>query len=172
LERDSQTRKIAVAAVAAALSSVCIILTNFIPLRITLLMFAAACYFFAFDKGGAAHGLLCIAASLLISFFTRPFSSAFFLTVTVFAPYSLAAYLMRKLYYTRPRQMAVRVAVMAAFSNLAFMGVYFLARFIDFDIMSVVDRFGYAAVTVALTAFCILFDIVFNQLTLRIGKAL
>ena len=171
---SANTKKIAVSAASAALASVCIILTNFIPLRVTLLMFAAGCFYIAFDKAGIVYGLLTIAASILISFFTKPFSSAFFLTVIVFAPYSLIAYFMRKLFYTHVKSAAIRLAVAAVFANIAFAAVYFLVKLltvsIDFAVMDIVGKLGYAVVSLILTVFFMLFDVVFNQVTLRMSK--
>ncbi len=168
------TKKITVSAVATALASVCIILTNFIPLRVTLLMFAAGCFYIVFDKAGIVYGLLTIAASILISFFTKPFSSAFFLTAIVFAPYSLIAYFMRKLYYTHIKPALIRLAVMAVFSNLTFCALYLMVKFLtislDFAVTDIVGRLGYALVAVILTVFFMLFDVVFDQVVLRFGK--
>ena len=173
-ELRANTKKITVSAVATALASVCIILTNFIPLRITLLMFAAGCFFVAFDKAGIVFGLITIAASILISFFTKPFSSAFFLTAIVFAPYSLVAYFMRKLYYTNLKGAAIRLAVSAVFANVAFAAIWLLIKFvgiaIDFSVADVIGKLGYFLVALILTVFFMLFDVVFNQVTLRLTK--
>ncbi len=170
----SSTKKITVSAVATALASVCIILTNFIPLRVTLLMFAAGCFYMVFDKAGIVYGLITIAASILISFFTKPFSSAFFLTAIVFAPYSLIAYFMRRLYYTHIKSALIRLAVAAVFANLAFCALYFMVKLLavslDFAVMDIVGRLGYALVALILTVFFMLFDVVFNQVVLRLGK--
>ena len=169
-----RTRQITVSAVATALASVCIILTNFIPLRVTLLMFAAGCFFVAFDKAGIVFGLLTIAASILISFFTKPFSSAFFLTAIVFAPYSLIAFFMRKLYYTNLKGAVIRLAVSAVFANIAFAAIWLLIKFasvaIDFSVAEVVGKLGYFLVALILTVFFMLFDVVFNQVTIRLTK--
>ena len=170
----SSTKKITVSAVATALASVCIILTNFVPLRVTLLMFAAGCFYLVFDKAGIVYGLITIAASILISFFTKPFSSAFFLTCLVFAPYSLIAYFIRKLYYTRVKTALIRLAVMIVFANLAFGAIYLMIKFltisIDFSVADIVGKLGYPLVALILSVFFMLFDVVFNQVVLRFGK--
>lgn len=170
----SATQKITFAAIATALASVMIILTNFLPLRISLLMLSALCYFLVFDKAGLFYGFLTIAASILISFFTKPFSSAFFLTVLVFAPYSVLAYFIKKLLFTNVKTVILRIAIMIAYSSLSFFAVYafmqWLAAAIDFEVLSYVLTYSYIGITLLYSLAFIVFDFMFNQLSIRISK--
>ncbi|MDR2201569.1 MAG: hypothetical protein LBP26_02200 [Clostridiales bacterium] len=170
----SPTRRLAVAAVSAALAAVMIVLTNVLPLRVTLLMFAAVCYYIAFEKSGTVYGLLSIAASVLIAFFTGQISSAFILTCIIFAPYSFLAYLMRNLYYTRRAHLAVRAAVVAVFAALVFAALYLLvnaaAVTIAFDLASLASRLGAVPLAVLFIILSVVFDVVFTQVAIRLSK--
>ena len=89
------TRKLTYTAVGAAISAVCVFLTNFGWLKVSLLMFAALCYYIVFVKCGFLHGLADIAVSMLVAFFAlgiTPLSSAFLLNALIFAPFSVLCY--------------------------------------------------------------------------------
>ncbi len=168
-------RRIAYAGVATALSSVCIILTNFLPLRISLLMLSAVCYYIAFSKSGILYGFLTIGASILISFFTKPFSSAFFLNILIFAPYSVLAFFIKKLYYTSVKTLLIRAAIIIAFSSLAFFAVFAIVKFlsqsyIDFAILDFTSQYGYILINVLICIMFLIFDFIFNQLCIRLTK--
>lgn len=77
----NKTRKITYSAVGAAIAALCVFLTNFGWLKVSLLMFAALCYYIVACKCGIWYGIAGIAVSLLIAFFTggvTVLSSAFF----------------------------------------------------------------------------------------------
>lgn len=153
----------------------CVVLTNYVPLRVSLLMFAALCYYIIFCKCGLLFGLLDIAVSLLLTFFIgamSPLTPAFLLTAVVFAPYALISYAMKKLYYTKWQTALVRIAVIVVFANLALLFVWLLAAYItSIDIAAILAAVGgYAVLAVIVTALTLVFDFLFNQLSIRLLK--
>lgn len=171
----SKTRKLTYTAVGAAISAVCVCLTNFGWLKVSLLMAAALCYYIVFCKCGFWHGLGDIVISLLVAFLAfgiTPLSSAFLLTALLFAPFSLLAYAIRKLYYTRVSTAFIRLGIMAAFANLSLCALWFTAKWITtVDIFSIASRLGgYPVLALLFTLFTLTFDLLFNQLGIRILK--
>lgn len=167
------SKKIAYAAVGAAVSAVCVFLTNIVPLRVTLLMLAALCYYIVLDKCGIVYGLLGIAAGLIICFaMFGGLSSAFLLTAFIFAPYAILGYFIRKLYYTKWQTALLRVGITAAFANVALVAVWFTAKWItNIDIIAIASRVGgYAVLAIIFTALALVFDVLFNQLSIRLLK--
>lgn len=172
----SRTRKITYSAVGAAVSSLCVYLTNFGWLKVSLLMVAALCYYLIAVKCGLLYGLADIAVSLLITFFAGGvtiFSYAFLADAVVFAPYAIACYFMRKLYYGRWKTALIRLAIVAAFSNLAFCGLWFSAGYFVsvMDIRGMASSVGgYVVLDLIFTGFALAFDFLFNQLSMRLAK--
>ncbi|MDE7395651.1 MAG: hypothetical protein K2M95_06005 [Clostridiales bacterium] len=172
----SSTRKITYTAVGAAVAAVCLFLTNFGWLKISLLMAAALCYYIVCCKCGFGYGVADVAVSLLLVFFTgglTPLSSAFLLTAIVFAPYALLSYFIRKLYYTKWQTALIRLGAVAVFANLALVGVWFAAKWIAVDVLTIAGRLGgYAVLALLFTVFALVFDLLFNQLSIRLLKLL
>ena len=176
----SKTRKITYTAVGAAVASVCLFLTNFGWLKVSLLMAAALCYYIVCCKCGFWYGVLDVAVSLLLVFLTwgmTPLSSAFLLTVIVFAPYALLSYFIRRLYYTKWQTALIRLAAVTVFANVVLVGVWFAAKgnagAIAVNILSYAGRLGgYAVLALLFTLFTLVFDLLFNQLSIRLLKLL
>lgn len=172
----SNTRKVTYSAVGAAIAAVCLFLTNFGWLKVSLLMAAALCYYIVCCKCGLWYGIADVGISLLLVFFTggvTPLSSAFLLTAIVFAPYALVSYFMRKLYYTKWQTALIRLAIVTVFANLALIGVWFTAKWIAIDVLSIAGKLGgYAVLAVVFTLFMLVFDLLFNQLSIRLIKLL
>ncbi len=171
----NKTRKLTYTAVGAAISAVCVCLTNFGWLKVSLLMFAALCYYIVFFKCGVLYGIADIAISLTVAFFAfgiTPLSSAFLLDAIIFAPYSLMGYFMRRLYYTNVKTAFLRVGITAAFANLALCGVWFTAKWITtIDIVEISSKIGgYPVLALLFTLFALVFDLLFNQLSIRLIK--
>lgn len=171
----NKTRKLTYTAVGAAVSAVCVFLTNFGWLKVSLLMFAALCYYIVFVKCGLAYGIADIVVSMLVAFFAlgiTPLSSAFLLNAFIFAPFSLLCYFIRKLYYTKWQTALIRLVVMAAFANLALIGVWFTAKWITtIDILTIAANIGgYGVLAMLFTLMALVFDLLFNQLSIRICK--
>ncbi|MCI8458936.1 MAG: hypothetical protein HFE46_04660 [Clostridia bacterium] len=173
----SKTRKITYTAVGAAISAVFVCLTNFGWLKVSLLMAAALCYYIVCVKCGVLYGIADIAVSLLVAFFAfgvTPLSSAFLLTAFVFAPFAIVSYCIRKLYYTRVATAFLRVGIMAAFANLSLCAVWFTAKWIFEGLVTdmAAKVGGYAVLAMLFTLFMCVFDLLFNQLSIRIVKML
>ena len=173
----SSTKKLTIAAIGAAVSAVCVFLTNIVPIGVTLLLFATLCYYLVLCKCGLLYGLLDIAASLLLTFFTggvSVLSSAFLLTAVVFAPYSLLAYGLRKLYYTKWRHALIRIAVMIVFANVTLVGVWFLGQWItNVNVGAMADKLGgYAVLAVVYTGVAVLSDFLCNQIGIKLLRLL
>jgi hypothetical protein len=155
--------QIAVAAVGVAIAGPCIILTNLLPLSVTLLTVAAVCYYIVFDKAGILFGFLAMAAASGISFLGGV-GSAQILNLVLFVPYSVLAYFMRKAKFGNVKHMLIRALAVAAFANIAFIALFFLAGvIIQLPVGEFVGTAGYALVTVLFTFLMIAVDIMFSQ---------
>ena len=172
----SNTRKITYSAVGAAISSLCVYLTNFGWLKVSLLMVAALCYYLIAVKCGLFYGLMDIAVSLLITFFAGGisiFSYAFLADVTVFAPYAVICYFMRKLQYNNWRTALIRLAAVLAFSCAAFCGLWFSAihftHIMNIHVWADIVG-GYAVLNIIFTAFALVFDVSFYHLATLLSK--
>lgn len=172
----SNSRKITYSAVGAAISSLCVYLTNFGWLKVSLLMVAALCYFLIALKCGLFYGLMDIAVSLLIAFLAggvTVFSYAFLADAIVFAPYAIVCYFMRKLPYNNWRTALIRLAIVLAFSCAAFCGLWFSAiHFADMmDIRGWSEMVGgYIVLNIIFTAFALVFDVLFYNLSTLVAK--
>jgi len=155
-----------------------IVLTNIAPFFTFFpLMIAAFCFFLAFEKAGIVYGFISIIVSVLISAFIWPLSLTFFLTVFIFAPYSFAAFLLRKFHYTKMKLMLIRFGIMTIFANIVFLLTYLIT--ITFAIAVIGDgginlenifNLHYALLAVIFTVLFLLFDILFVQANLQISK--
>lgn len=117
--RDT-TRRITYSAVCVALSVVAVLLSQYSPARIVPLVLCSLCFYIAFTRCGVLYGVITMAASIAICFFISGINATFLFLCAVFAPYSVLAYLMRKLSYRVTRQLLVRLLVSAVFFALAF----------------------------------------------------
>lgn len=115
----SNTRRITFSAVAVAISAVCVLLTNVLPISFALLAIAAVCYYLVFDKCGVAFGFLAILASVGISF-SMGLTSAFLLNTIIFVPYSVVAYFCRKFIYTNNKYAIIRSIIVGLYAILLF----------------------------------------------------
>ena len=161
----------------AALSAVCVCLTHLGWLKVSFLMAAALCYYIVCVKCGVLYGVSNIVISLLAAFFTggvTPLSSAFLLDALVFAPFAVLSYCIRKLYYTRVSTAFIRLGIMAVFANVSLCVVWFVAKgIIDIDIVKIAAKLGgYPVLAMLFTLFALTFDLLFNQLGIRILKLL
>ncbi len=174
----SSTFKIAVAAVGTALAAPCIILTNYVPLSVSLLTVAAVCYYIVFDKAGIVFGFLSMAAAAGLSFIGG-FGAAQLLNLVLFIPYAVLAFFLRKFQFGNVKHMLIRAAIVAVFANLVFIPIYFLAGLLLVNNQALQSFFGtagYAAVTVLFMLIVIAVDIMFAQICkllsgkIKIGK--
>jgi len=165
MQNRSQSIKIALAAVGASLATVLIVLTNLLPAGIFFSTFAAVCYYIVFEKAGIAHGILCIAAASALSFI-MPFGAGQFINLFLFAPYSVLAFLIRKLRYNKAATAILRAAVIVVFANLIFMAIFFsaVALLPELAVLGFVESLngGYAVAAVLVTLAGIVIDIGFS----------
>lgn len=172
--KANNTRKITYSAVGAAVAAVCVFLTNFGWLKVSLLMAAALCYYIVLVKCGFWYGVAGIIVSLVLAVLVGgAFGySAFFLDALVFAPFALLSYGIRKIYYTKWQTFLLRLGIMAAFANVALCVVWFTSKWITtVDIVAVAAKLGgYPLLAVLFTVFVLIFDILFNQLSIRLMR--
>lgn len=172
--KESGSRKITYSAVGAAVAAVCVFLTNFGWLKVSLLMCAALCYYIVCVKCGFWYGVAGIAVSLLVAVCVGGVFglSALILNAFVFAPFALLSYAIRKLYYVRVKTAFLRLEIMAAFANVALCVVWFTAKWVTtIDVVAVASRVGgYPLLALIFTALTLLFDFLFNQLSIRMIK--
>ncbi len=104
------SKKIALIATLAAVSLAVTVLAAFLPSKIAPLALAALCYLLAFSLVGWAGGVLCGGVVIVLTFVTTGLSSSFFLTVLLFFPYAIIAYLLRKVKYAK-KTIAIRILI-------------------------------------------------------------
>lgn len=169
----TNTRKITYSAVATTLSIVAMALTLVLPLKISLLLVCSVCYYLILEKCKLVYGLLTIAASLLIMFFIGGFSSPFILNAIIFAPYSILAYYIKRFRHNKAATCAIREVIVVAFANLALMGVFFLMKYVSFDIAGVISNLGgYWVLAIIISVFAIVFDFLFVQIEFRLCQVI
>ncbi len=166
--RDT-TRKITYSAVCVAIALVVILVSRFTPARIVPLIIAALSFYIAFVSSGAVYGIITIAVSVTLCFFITGLGTTFLFLCIVFAPFSIVAYLLRKLNYKIMWQAIVRLAVNAAFFCLAFVVMVLLADFIaDTSLFALIDRIGTVAAAVLITVATLPIDLFFSVTADRI----
>ncbi len=172
----TNTRKITYSAVGAAVSAVCIFLTNFGWLKVSLLMAAALCYYIVAVKCGIWYGAASIVVGLVVAASVGGVFgfSAFLLDAFVFAPYAILAYCIRRLHYTKWKTALLRIVAMAAFANIALCLIWFCAKWLTtIDIVAIASKVGgYPLLALVFTALAVVFDFLFNQLAIRLIKLL
>lgn len=155
-------RGITTAAVSAALSIVFMLISNYVPvIRTTPLFLACAAMFIAFYAGKSIVGFLAMAASLGICFAFSGLSSTFLLSALVFYPYCIVAYYIRNFDY-RGIGIPLRLAAVAAVANVGLAAMYFLTKYLFFD-LAVICEFlgGYFTLACIYTAVFWVFDFIF-----------
>lgn len=171
-------KRITTTAVCVALAVICIVLSAYLPLKITTLLVAAVCFFIAFC-GGFVYGLLAIAASLLIAFFAAGINTTFIFTALIFAPYSIFAFALKKLLYNSPKNIALRAALTAVLFNAAFaLTVFVFGKYItDYSLGAVFGAFGggataYIIVALIGTVIAVVYDYAFTAAAYILNKRL
>ena len=161
----SKSLQIAIAAVGVALAVPCIILTNYVPLSVTLLTVAAVCYYIVFEKAGVVFGFLAMAAASGLSF-AGGVGTGQILNLILFVPYAVLAYFLRFLKFGNWKHMVIRAAIMTGFANLVFMACFFLIRaafLSDFISPDFIASTAYIVVALIFTAVMIAVDMLFGQ---------
>lgn len=163
---QSSAKKIAYSATFTAVSVVAIVASRYLPITITALLACSVCYFLCLKRCGIGYGLLCIVASLVVSFVLGGVGTVFLLDAVLFAPYSLLAFLMKKLPYFGKKAM-IRAGIIVIFANIVFALIYYLlASHISYDFVVMSERFGgYAVLAVMVSGFALVTDYLFWQAT-------
>jgi len=159
-------RKIAYAATFTAVSVVAIVASRYLPVTLTALLACSVCYFLCLMRCGIGYGLLCITASLVFSFILGGVGTVFLLDAVLFAPYSLLAYLMKKLRYSG-KTAVIRAGIIVVFANIVFALIYYLlTSHISYDFAVMAEKFGgYAVLAVIVSGFGLVTDYLFLQAT-------
>ena len=174
--RVKGARRVTYSAAAAAIGTVCFLVSVYLPLKIVPLAVTAFCFYLVFERCGAGYGFLTEAVTLLLDFFVSGIAVnvTFLLLAFVFVPYAPVAYLMRSLRYNKARQAAIRAVVVAAFVNLAFFCVFELVTHFVFegvDIPDFISRLGgYWVIVLIITPVAVSVDFLFTQMALTVGK--
>ncbi len=138
----NRTRKITYCAVFAAVAVLAVVICAYTTANIVPLIFLSAAFYLAFCTIGA-WGILSVAVTLLISFLVVGFRDCFVLALVFFTPYSVFAYLMRKVKYDGKTNFAIRAISAAAFFLIEAYVALLLGEFLTgVDFMLVVDKFG------------------------------
>ena len=159
-------RKIAYAATFTAVSVVAIVASRYLPVTLTALLACSVCYFLCLMRCGIGYGLLCITASLVVSFILGGVGTVFLLDAVLFAPYSLLAYLMKKLRYSG-KTAVIRAGIIVVIANIVFALIYYLlTSHISYDFAVMAEKFGgYAVLAVIVSGFGLVTDYLFLQAT-------
>ncbi len=168
----NNTKRIAYSAVCSAISVVCIWLTNILPLGVALLAGVSLGIFIAFDRLGIVYGLLTCVVSFSLSFLITGFNGAFIFSAILFAPYGILAFIIKSLHYASVKTALIRVAIVLAFSQLALMGLWFLAdKLVIINLTHVASKIGgYVVVALIFAVIAVAFDFLFKEVSIRVRK--
>jgi len=129
-----QTKKITYTAVATAIAVIGLAVSAFIPIFLISTLIAALCFFIAFQCG-IPHGLMSIAATLIVTFFITGglvvVSTSFIFAAMLAAPYSILAHFIKRLDYSKRKSALIRSGIIIIFFNIIFAVIVFaLGQFI------------------------------------------
>ncbi len=161
------SRKITFSALSSAIATLSILATRFLPLSFFPLMLSSVCYFIAFYCG-IAFGTLSITTSFLLSFMWGSVDYLVLLLAGFFAVYSLAAFFLKNIKYSGPKQAAIRLGTVillfnALFAALVFGFLDFAGEFIfGFNPAKILDStLGYVIVAIVGSVLAAGYDIMF-----------
>lgn len=164
-------RGITTAAISTALSVVFMLISYYVPvIRTTPLFLACLAMYFAFSVGKTVLGLLSVAASLGICFAFSGLSTTFLLAAIVFYPYCIVAYYIRGFGY-KGVGIALRLSAVAAVANVGLAAMYYLTKYLVFDISVICEALGgYIVLAIIYTVIFWIFDFVFYNGTNYLSK--
>lgn len=160
----SASKKVAYSAAATAIASVASIITVFLPVKIMPLVLAAFCFFLVFIKCGAVYGIVAAAATALITFLTGGLNTSLILLCVCFFPYSVLCVFLRRFSYRKVVHALIRAAAAIVLVNIAFVCVYFIAKYAvlnGLDIMAAVGKTGYFIAALIVSAVAVITDFLF-----------
>lgn len=177
------TRRLAYAAISAALAVVMITIAAWLPVTAAPLLITNISWNAAMEKCGFGYGLMSMIASVALGFLCSAANVAVLVLVAVvFVPYSLLCYGLSKacIDYKRALRAALRTVIIAAFGALEVLIVFKIAGvltgvgdYVSIDgIISFIAggnfALGYFAVTLAVMIIFILVDLVYCYFFRRI----
>ena len=156
-----RAKAIAVAAVGTALSLVFMLISNFVPvIRTTPLILACIAIQIVFMISGLVAGILSMMASLGICFAFSGLNSTFLISALLFYPYCLVTYFIRNYGY-KGFGILIRLAVSGAIANISLAAMFFLTKYLFFDLGEVCTLLGgYGVLAVIFTIIIWIFDFV------------
>lgn len=141
----------------------------YLPLSFTPLYGAAFCIYLSFKRGNVVYGLLCVAATVALTFAMSGLSVTFFLFCLIFAPYGILCRAIDKLEYNKLVPAIIRAVIVLVFLNITMYLAYFtIGKLLlsDMGVFSFVNNMGNYALF-ALVASLIFFplDVMFLMLS-------
>ena len=174
-------RKLAYAAIGAALSVVMIAIAAWLPVTVAPLVLVSISWNVVAEKCGPLYGLLSMAAGVTLGFLCSAANIAMLVLVAVvFVPYSLFCMLAKRLDYRTLPKSVVRILLIAAFAALEVLIVYNLGNALvgvnDYiDIARLISAaaggnfaLGYAMITLIAVLAFVLIDFVYVYFSRRI----
>lgn len=144
----NRTRKITYCAVCAAVAVIAVVICAYTPANIVPLALLSVAFYIAFCTIGV-WGLLSVAVTLIITFFMVGFRDSYVLALVLFTPYSVFAFLMRKIKYEGKKNCVIRaISAVMFFLTEAFVLLMLGGFLTGVDFMLVADKFGIWAVYV------------------------
>lgn len=114
-----------------------------------------------------------MAATVAFSFLMCNLSASFFFLVIIFVPYSLAAFFMRKLTYSKPIEAVIRLIVSLAVFVAAFTVLAFMLDFIAGTmITTIIERIGVVWAGVLICLVALPMDLLFSHFAAKVLKLL
>lgn len=166
-ERENRklSTKIAYAAAGTAIAAVCSVVTVYLPVKIVPLVVAAFCFFLVHVKSGVVYGTISAAATVLITFLCGGVCSSLLFLSICFFPYSIVCLPLRRFDYRKPVGALIRAATAIVLGNLAFLAIYFIARYITLgglDVLAAVGKLGYALIALIVGVAAVITDLLFT----------
>ncbi len=142
MSRKDNTKKITYSAVCVALSVVVVIVSHYAAMVVPLVI-ASLCAYIAFCRCGITYGVITTVATAAIAFFICGITATFIFLGTLFLPYAIVAYLMRRLSYKVFWQAIVRIVVSVTAFVTFFVLIVLLTDFITgAAISAVIGKIG------------------------------
>ena len=169
--RDS-TKKITYSAVCVALSVVAVLISHYAALVVPLVI-ASLCAYIAFVRCGLAYGAITVVATATIAFFICGITVTFIFLGTIFLPYAIIAWLMRKLSYKVVYQAIIRIAVSVTAFVTFFVLIVLFSDFVTGNaITAVIEKIGLPFTAVIIAVITLPIDLFFTFTAEKIIKVL
>lgn len=138
-----KTKKITYAAACAAVGAVAVLIAAYTPAKVVPLIFYSAALYVSLRYVGW-WGLISAVVALTLSFFTAGgFTGSFVLALTIFTPYALFAFAVRKLTYGKAKRAVLRGALAIAEFLLNALVLLLLMKYLgDVNFVAVINNVG------------------------------